>query len=449
MPRTLVAVDLFSGAGGLSEGLTAAGIHVAVAVEKDYHAALTHAFNHPHTSVICDDLGRIGKREILSQVGCKTGSTTVDIVAGGPPCQGFSSAGRQLCNDSRNDLIWEFVRAVKEIRPRCFVFENVPEIASVAQGRLLRRLLEKFASCGYQVTNVDVDKDPSLQDLPIVDAASLGVPQRRRRLLLVGWLGGCSTFKWAPLSNGQGSKAESQVSVHDAISDLAFLRGGFESHSYELPATTRFQRERRRGSIAPFNHLASSHRPATVAMFRHFSQGGTVNSIPEHLRTGKQRRARLNPNTVSHAVVGLQDDFIHYSRHRVPTVRELARLQSFDDGYVFFGKRTANSKSRALETAQYTQVGNAVPPLVAKSLGRAIITALGSEHRDRRDMAERISRQKLVLGTSAHAGYQLGKTIVDSVRLYDRNGTFVPIRLVDSGMAIQPSTVRWFQRKCG
>lgn len=449
MTTTLVAVDLFSGAGGLSEGFAAAGIHVAVAVEKDYHAALTHAFNHPHTSVICDDLTGITKRRILSHVARNTGCTKVDIVAGGPPCQGFSSAGRQLLNDSRNDLIWEFARVVKEIRPRCFVFENVPEIASIAQGRLIRRLLEKFADCGYEVANVDVQQAPLLQYLPIVDAASLGVPQRRRRLILVGWLGGCRAFDWGALSNGLRRNPAKQVSVHDAIADLAFLRGGFESHSYELPATTKFQRERRRGSIAPFNHLASSHRPNTVAMFRHFSQGGTVASIPEHLRTGKQRRARLNPNAVSHAVVGLQDDFIHYSRHRVPTVRELARLQSFDDGYVFFGKRTANSKSRSLETAQYTQVGNAVPPLVAKSLGRAIISALGSEHRDLRDALERTSRQKHVLGTSAHAGYKLAEALVDSIRMYDRDGALVPIRTVDSAMPIRSSTVRWFQRKCG
>ncbi|MCL4115468.1 UNVERIFIED_CONTAM: hypothetical protein GTU68_044851 [Idotea baltica] len=157
-------------------------------------------------------------------------------------------------------------------------------------------------------------------------------------------------------------------------------------------------------------------------MFKLFKPGGTVRSIPEESRSGKQRRARLAKSQLSHAVVGLQDDFIHYLRHRVPTVRELARLQSFDDDYVFFGKRTASGDSRKLVVPQYNQVGNAVPPLVAKSLGRAILASLGYHSIDLRNRKSRPLRQLQITGSSGFSGYGVTPELGKRISLVDSSG---------------------------
>jgi len=143
------------------------------------------------------------------------------------------------------------------------------------------------------------------------------------------------------------------------------------------PPSSEYQRQRRLHTGTLFNHLATKHRKATVNMFRRLVPGKTIRSIPEEHRSGKQRMRRLTPNDASSAILALPDDYIHFQRHRILTVREMARLQSFDDDYVFLGKRTTSDLSRRVDVPQYTQVGNAVPPILARALGVAIIRALG------------------------------------------------------------------------
>ena len=421
--RRPVAVDIFAGAGGLAEGFLAAGIDVAVAVEHHPHAALTNAFNHSDCSVICGDIAKVDSGVIRAEVRKRTGKSRVDIVAGGPPCQGFSSAGKQDDNDPRNQLIHEFVRVVDELSPTCFVFENVPAITEASDGKVIQRMLDDFWNMGFKIFGVDNNSDYYPCSYPVIDSSWFGVPQARKRLILVGWKKGLDCFNWLDDSMSiPTSRRAKEVNIYDAISDLDFLASGFECHSYQKPPTSNYQMKRRSNSAILLNHLASDHRKETIQMFRRYQPGQTVSSIPVEFRTGKQRVRRFSKLELSPAVLALPDDFIHYSQNRIPTVRELARLQSFDDDFVFLGKRTTSDQNRRFDVPQYTQVGNAVPPLLARSLGRAILRAIGISTIDQRNRNARRSRIGYLNGSSAYSGYGIMPEVIKSLDLLDIHG---------------------------
>lgn len=419
-----VAVDIFAGAGGLAEGFLAAGIDVAVAVEHHPHAALTNAVNHSDCSVICGGVADLDCDLIYEEVKKRTGKRRVDIVAGGPPCQGFSSAGKQDDNDPRNKLIYEFVRVVDELSPTCFVFENVPAITEASGGKVIQKLLADFWNLGYEIYGIDNGSDYYPCSYPVVDASWFGVPQARKRLLLVGLRKKVlNSFQWLGKSLSiPSSRRAKQVTIFDAIGDLDFLESGFECHSYQKRPLSSFQTKRRANSDVLLNHLASDHRKETIQMFRRYQPGQTVSSIPIEYRTGKQRVRRFSKFELSPAILALPDDFIHYMQNRIPTVRELARLQSFDDDFVFLGKRTTSDQSRRLDVPQYTQVGNAVPPLLARSLGRALLKSLGIDSTDKRDRITRRKRIGLLTGSSAYSGYGVRPELAKSLDLLDIEG---------------------------
>ena len=280
------AIDLFSGAGGLSEGLLAAGINVAVAVENHPHPALTHAFNHPGTSVLCGDIRSLSLDCLASHIENRTGRTKVDLVAGGPPCQGFSPAGKQDPYDPRNKLLEEFLRVVGHFMPRMFLFENVPGFAKLYDGKAVHRVLDAFWELGYKVHAVDNDSDYYPSEYPILNAVWYGVPQRRRRLLLVGWLEDEieKPFSWPAITHTSDvptnphfqkngvKKRLPNVTIEDAIGDLAFLSAGLECHS-RPESYSDYQEHRGRNSDLIFNHLATKHRIGTVNMFRRLVPG--------------------------------------------------------------------------------------------------------------------------------------------------------------------------------
>lgn len=236
LKKPLVAIDLFAGAGGLSEGLIASGINVAVSVELHPDAALTHAFNHPATTVLCADMRSISMKEIRRHVQHRTGQATVDVVVGGPPCQGFSSAGKQDIKDPRNRLFRQYLDAVKYFSPRMFVFENVPGLSKVKGGEVLRDILKGFWKLGYEIHEVDQGSKVGNMDIPTINAVRYGVPQYRERLVLVGWKRGCidRSFLWPRCKNSETrivpGAGKEHVSVGDAIGDLSFLVGGEECH---------------------------------------------------------------------------------------------------------------------------------------------------------------------------------------------------------------------------
>ena len=395
------AVDLFAGAGGLAEGLLAAGIDVAVAVESHPHPALTHAFNHPGTTVLCGDIRKITARQIRDQLKKNTGRRQPDIVVGGPPCQGFSVAGKRNRTDPRNKLLEQYVRLISQLNPQVFVFENVPGLYKLYGGRTLYRLLDQLWHLGYRFYGMDNDDEYYPTQYPTFVASEFGVPQKRRRLVLIG--SKCERIEELKFARRSGKA----VSVESAIGDLSFLHGGLETHEYQIRATTAYQRSRRSNSGFLFNHLTTKHRKETVSAFKHFKPGDTVNCLPARFRTKKQRVLRLRPNDVAPAVLALPDDYIHPSLNRILTVREMARLQSFDDDYVFFGKRTTSDKNRRVDVPQYTQVGNAVPPLLARALGIAILNVLNCDSVDIRNLKERRIRHEWIVGSSSFHGYEL------------------------------------------
>lgn len=421
--RIPVAIDIFAGAGGLSEGFLSAGINVALAIEHHLHPALTNAFNHCDCTVMCADIKKIKTSQIKTEVKRRTGSSNIDIVAGGPPCQGFSSAGKQDANDPRNSLIYEFVRIVSEVSPACFVFENVPTIVEANGGKFIRSMLDMFWEMGFQLYGIDNDSDYYPDVYPIVDSSWFGVPQSRKRLILVGWKKHFDNFRWlGPSLTIAPSRRPENVSVFEAIGDLDFLESGYECHAYPKPPASKYQTRRRANNNTLLNHLASLHRKETVEKFRRYLPGQTVSSIPAQFRTGKQRVRRFSMSELAPAVLALPDDFIHYTQNRIPTVRELARLQSFDDDFVFLGKRTTSDKNRRHDVPQYTQVGNAVPPLLARSLGRAIIKAFGGSPKDIRDKSSRQKRISFLTGSSAYSGYEMGNELEAKINLINLEG---------------------------
>lgn len=404
IPNTVpIAIDLFAGAGGLAEGLESAGIRVAVAVELHPQAALTHSFNHPHTKVLVGDIRALSLDLLAERVKLSTGRQKVDLVVGGPPCQGFSTAGKKIFSDPRNDLFLQFVRVVKRFRPRMFLLENVPGFKKMHQGRAFANASTLFTELGYKLADM------------VLGAASYGVPQRRQRFVMVGWLPDkAAPFSWPEPTHSasiQRSLFSSDilpfVSVGESLEDIAFLEPGWESHQYQMPAQSDFQIARRNGCEFLFNHLATRHRPKAIKMFSYISEGATIASVPPQYRSGKRTMARLDRHSISNAVLAMPDDLIHYQHNRIPTVREMARLQSFDDDYVFIGKRTSGFIERRVDVPQYTQVGNAVPPLLGRALGLAILSSLEGERQDIRDLAQRRSRHQWIRGSSGYAGYTL------------------------------------------
>lgn len=422
-----VAVDLFAGTGGLGEGLMSAGVRVAAAVELHPQPCLTYAFNHPDTSVLVGDIRRLPLERLEEVVVTATGKSNVDVVVGGPPCQGFSTAGKKVSQDPRNNLFNQFVRIVEHFKPKLFLLENVPGFKRMHEGHAYREAIKLFSDLGYKLTD------------DLLNAVDYGIPQGRLRFVMVGWLprkiGG---FEWPQKTHGfeRGPSLFDErllppVTVFDALEDIAFLEPGYEAHRHQCKPLTDFQKARRNGCDLIFNHLASRHRPKAVEMFSHIKEGGTISSVPEGIKSAKRTMARMARNEPSNAVLALPDDLIHYRHNRIPTVREMARLQTFDDDYVIVGKRTSGFVERRVDVPQYTQVGNAVPPLLGRTLGLAILKAFGAEQRDLRDLVTRRKRHVWVQGSSGYAGYTLSPKAEGQIVLTTVDGEVLPLPIVE------------------
>jgi len=398
-----VAVDLFSGAGGLSEGLEMAGFRVASAVELHPQAALTHALNHPNCETLAGSVEQVDFLTLRATLRERYGVDRPHLVAGGPPCQGFSTAGKKRAKDPRNELFKEFVRAVRELDPQLVLLENVPGFKKMHRGVAYKETRNLLQEIGYET------------DDRIVQAYEHGVPQRRQRFILIGWKPEfIDAAQWPDPGFSYSASAGAPlpllspaVTIEEALADLAFLEPGWEAHRHLEKAGSRYAGDRRSGTSLLFNHLATAHRPKAVEMFRKIPEGGTIASVDPGQRTAKATMARMDRGKISNAVLALPDDLIHYEHDRIPTVREMARLQGFDDDYVFMGKRTSGFMERRIDVPQYTQVGNAVPPLLAAALGKSLLAMLDRPTGDARALAARRKRHALVCGSSGFSGYAL------------------------------------------
>ena len=361
-------IDLFAGCGGMSLGFELAGFHPVLAVEKDAWASETYASNHDGVNVVTNDIREITHPHREYPVGDVFG------VVGGPPCQGFSLSGGRDPKDPRNSLFMDFMRFVKDFKPPFFVMENVPGILSsvTRMGEPVRDvILSEAKTIGYNVK------------VMLLDASHYGVPQSRHRVFFVGIR---ADYPFDPARLTPKATESSPVTIREALSDLPKIEagGGTDSMAYATPPENDYQRWCRQGSSVVENHIAMRHTKRLVARFHVIRYGESAADVPEEHRQRKrgdaatisgkvysQNNMRPFPDRPSPTVpASFQSNFVHPFFDRNYTAREGARLQSFPDSYVFRGRRTTMSWEKNL--SQYQQIGNAVPPLLARALGMMI-----------------------------------------------------------------------------
>lgn len=387
----LSVVDVFAGAGGFSEGFRMDGYDVKACLEIDKWAADTLRYNHGEGAGAKILEGDIQDFTEAATIRNAVGGTLPDVLIGGPPCQGFSVAGLRDPSDPRNSLFMNFSHWVDALQPSVFVMENVHGLLSRknAQGEKVIGIIERrFADLGY---NMNVWK---------LNAANFGVPQIRHRLFIVGSQNSVITpptpshaIPGSSLPLNQEAAILPAITVWEALSDLPWVKAGEGSEEQEYgPESIRhdYQRWAREGSENVYNHAAMLHTKRLIERFKQIQIGVSLKDMEEKYRvlqrSGKGSLSQaeyssnyrhLRPEMVSHTVpASFYSTFIHPMEARNLTAREAARLQSFPDHYKFLGKRTQISskllarRGREAEDylSQYNQIGNAVPPLLAKAI---------------------------------------------------------------------------------
>lgn len=382
----VAAVSLFSGAGGFCEGARLAGWKIACAVETDMRACTTYAANFTDVPLYRGDIARF---LLDGEAGMPLGANglaqrRIDVVYGGPPCQGFSQIGPRNPDDPRNRLYEEFVRVVETLKPRAFVLENVPNMMAMDRGRFKERIFEAFRQAGYSVAAITVM------------ASEFGVPQHRRRTFIFGLdeeegVGGRIAGRVQTLMDTL--KTAKRVTVREAIGDLpeevsmddgplAYPAkagsgcSGFQEFArldcdHPMLSTAR-KRGQGPGVEALHNHHTKGMGARRRKIVAALKPGARGDALPSSLWSGKRghKWRRLDPDKPSYTILAQMhrdlSEWIHPEHDRWITVREAARLQSFHDGFVFHGS----------ESQQLKQVGNAVPPLMGWAAAQTVTKLL-------------------------------------------------------------------------
>lgn len=376
-----VAIDLFSGCGGMSLGLEAAGFDIAASVEFDAIHTLVHHFNFPYGTSICKDICKLSSEELLRAVEEKGFSREIDLIAGGPPCQGFSHMGKRQLDDPRNSLVFEYVRIIKEVKPKYFIFENVPGISSGKHKKFLEELILEFKNIGYFVE----------MPISILDASLYGAPQKRKRLIILGSRLDVKKATYpeqahAAIHNNEPSLFDIGLTklstCGDAISDLeahlAFEGGdrGIDSKlldysgyrkSYSLKPNGAFSLCHSRSvSRLIYGHIGSKHTEKSIIRFKS-TLPGSVEKISRFFKLATDGQCNtLRAGTASDKGAYTAPRPIHYSIPRCITVREAARLHTFPDWFRFHNTIWHG----------FREIGNAVIPFLSKYLGEQIIGAM-------------------------------------------------------------------------
>mgnify|MGYP000014571588 CR=1 FL=1 len=359
MRDRFTVADLFCGAGGLSLGFREAGFEVLFGLDVDWDAMYTYIKNDPGVAWLNKDIRKVSVNEILDVAGIEKGG--FDVVVAGIPCEGYSLLNRRYDpSDPRNYLFVEFMRVVKSLRPKAVLIENVPGLFRRASGEFRKAIEKSLESLGYNVVSFELN------------ALNYGVPQKRVRVFFVGTTSNERFVPPAPThytSNAtldmyihqekenkeNDRKLNPPFTVWDAISDLPPLKPGEKKEHYQSPPRTEYQELMRRGSKKLCNHEAPKHPRWTVKLIERTRPG-------ESIYTTFKQRIRLKWDEPSPTIpaggVRPQWFFAHPEQPRGLTVREMARLQSFPDMYIFYGSVI---KQRIL-------AGDAVPPLLAKAL---------------------------------------------------------------------------------
>ena len=342
-------IDLFSGVGGLSLGFEMAGFTVVLANEYDESIAKAYVQNRPHTKMIVNDITKLPIDSTFSPY-----RNNVDLIVGGPPCQGFSQKGkRKTIHDERNFLFKYYYEVVSLVKPTYFVMENVPNLLTAENGYFKKEITELFEGLGYTISS------------DVLNAAEFGVPQNRKRAVIIGKLGSEAIGLPVPI--------EERVTIWDAISDLAYLNSGEgeEKQSYKYEPQSQYQRKLRENSDYLYNHVATKHSDLALERLKLIPPNMGKEVLPPEHRTKSIYSgtwSRMLKDDVSVTITTRFDTpssgrFTHPFLDRAITVREAARIQSFPDSFVFYGNKGSQMK----------QVGNAVPPLLAKAIADVIM----------------------------------------------------------------------------
>jgi len=389
MSNSLTAIDLFAGAGGISQGLIDAGYKLIAATDFNAAAARTYRRNFPDHALLEGDIRELSGRDISLETGIRR--RDLDLLIGGPPCQGFSIIGSRVVFDPRNDLFREFLRIASDLQPRCVVMENVPGLATLANGQILEHILCEFRRAGYE---------PAIAELL---AAQYGVPQMRWRMLVVGFRGDLklpSGVGFPKPTHGRRAigelvpnctipKEDMQgfVTALDAIGDLPPTRPGEEARTYDGRPNTPYQKRMRRNAGSTLaNHYAPKLSHNNLKRIEALKPGQDWRDLPFELLPEGMRRAKRKDHTRRYSrmtwdgvprsvITRFRDpksgEYIHPSQHRTISIREAARIQSFPDRFIFEGAYTD----------QYDQVGNAVPPILAEAIALEVAACLAGKPR--------------------------------------------------------------------
>ncbi|MFB6216307.1 MAG: DNA cytosine methyltransferase [Candidatus Aenigmatarchaeota archaeon] len=366
--RSLNTIDLFCGAGGLTLGFERQGFQAVAASDYQEDTLNTYKTNFPEVATIQKDIRELEAEELLAESGYD--KEDIDAIIGGPPCKGFSMAGERDPDDPRNSLFEEYIRIVSEIEPRVVVMENVKGILSMQDGAYVDKILKELRKLGYTVK------------YRVLNAADYGVPETRERVIWIGFKNGEKISFPDPThhskTDGQkklgGDKGDLKPyrTVGEAISDLDFVGPGEKATEYQKEPESEYQERMRENASELLNHEAPNHSERVQNRFKLMEEGKGMETVPEEYRTSKHSLQKLHRDEPSPTITTLPEDFVHYKRNRIPTVREVARIQSFPDDFEFTGPRTTGGMRRREACPQYSQIGNAVPPIMAEAIAKEV-----------------------------------------------------------------------------
>lgn len=347
----MIAVDLFCGAGGLGLGLEQAGFEIVLAneIEKDF--AKTHDLNFPKCRMLNTPI-----QDVVFRIEAESMGRRVDLVAGGPPCQGFSTVGKKNAGDPRNSLFVQFLRAVEEIDPRFVLFENVSGFKRLYKGEMYRKTVEGLASLGFDCAS------------SVLNAKDYGAPQSRERTIILAWKRGERPLSMPSATHGTPERP--CLTLMEAISDLPPLNPGEEGKKYLCEPQNEYQRLMREAGGPLTDHRCSKYGEHMQRVMSHVPEGGSIMDVPEELRPKgyfKNTYARLLPDAPSPTITRnfgtpSSSRCIHPHQNRALSTREGARIQGFPDHYRFHGGKGSKN----------LQIGNAVPPALAFALGSQV-----------------------------------------------------------------------------
>lgn len=352
-----IAIELFAGAGGLSLGLENAGFHVALAIEIVDEYAKTLKKNHLNTKVLVEDIHNVDFKKEIADLEI----AEVDLVSGGPPCQGFSTVGRKNEQDPRNSLFYEYLRAISELRPKYAIFENVWGFRGMYGGKTYLTLLKEMDALGYNTVS------------DVLYAPDYGIPQTRKRFIMIA---SRKDLQKADLPQ----KVPGNPTLKDAISDLPPLNENESKNFYASAPQNAYQQKMRANAQQILTeHATGSHTPKIKKLMEAIKPGQRLKDLPLELQPerAKDPNRVVFPNTYGRLemdkpcstitrqfVCVSSGTFIHPTQNRTLSFREAARVQSFPDDYMFLGK------------SKNVQLGNAVPPMLGEVIGKEIMKVL-------------------------------------------------------------------------